>query len=149
MANSAFDPDVFLAGEISGSNEVNYTPVPIAEYQAFIGDVGMDSYNDQPILVVTYDLLDDALKAQLGMEKVTVQDRLFLDMDDNGQIAFGPNKNVKLGRTREAVGQNDPKKKWSPNMLRGAGPVVIKVDHHFNKQGEGPFAKITRVAKAA
>lgn len=147
---NTFDADTFLAGEIAGSNEVKYTPVPIGEYQAFISDVGVDTYEDQPILVVTYDVLDDALKAQLGMDKITVQDRIFLDVDENGQIAFGPNKNVKLGRTREAVNQNDPKKKWSPNALRGAGPVVIKVDHHFNKStGEGPYARITRVAKAA
>lgn len=147
---STFDPDVFLSGEISGSNEVKYTPVPIGEYQAFIGDIAMDSWENQPILVLTYNLIDDALKAQLGLEQPTVQDRLFLDLDDAGNIAFGPNKNVKLGRTREAVGQNDPKKKWSPNMLRGAGPVMIKVDHGYKKStGEGPFANITRVAKAA
>lgn len=147
---STFDPDVFLSGEVAGANEVKYTPVPIGEYQAFIDDIGLDTWEDQKILVVTYALLDEGLKAQLGLDKPTVQDRLFLDLDEQGNILFGPNKNVKLGRTREAVGQNDPKKKWSPNMLRGAGPVMIKVDHGYKKStGEGPFANITRVAKAA
>lgn len=146
----SFDPDVFLSGEVQGANEVKYTPVPQGEYQAFIDDLAMDEYNNQPVLVITYALLDEELKQSLGLEKPTVQDRLFLDMDEAGNIAFGPNKNVKLGRTREAVGQNDPKKKWSPNMLRGAGPVMLKIGHRFSKTtGEGPFADIERIVKAA
>lgn len=149
QTTSAFDPDTFLNQEVTGSNDVKYTPVPIGEYKAFIDDLGMDSYNDQPILVLSYALLDDNLKEKLGLEKPTVQDRIFLDMNEDGSIAFGPNKNIRLGRVREAVDQNNPKKKWNFNMLRGAGPVAIMVDHKFNKAGEGPFANVTRIAKAA
>lgn len=148
-ASSAFDPNVFLNQEVMGANEVKYTPVPIGEYQAYIDDLTTDSYEDQPILVVHYAILSEELKATLGLEKPTVQDRIFLDMNPDGSIAFGPNKNVRLGRTREAVGQNDPKKKWNFNMLRGAGPVAIMVEHKYNKAGEGPFANITRVARAS
>lgn len=146
-SGSAFDPDTFLNQEVTGQNEVKYTPVPIGEYQAYIDDLSMDSYEDQPILIVHYALLSEELKATLGLEKPTVQDRIFLDMNEDGSLAFGINKNVRLGRTREAVNQNDPKKKWNFNMLRGAGPVMIMVDHKFNKAGEGPFANVTRVAR--
>lgn len=148
-STSAFDPDTFLNQEVTGSNEVKFTPVPVGEYQAFIDDLTMDSYQEQPILVVHYALLSEELKATLGLEKPTVQDRIFLDMEADGNLSFGPNKNVKLGRTREAVGQNDPKKKWNFNMLRGAGPVNIMVEHRNNKAGEGPFANITRISRAS
>lgn len=146
---SVFDKDTFLATEIKGANEVKYTPVPIGEYKGFIDELDMDSYDDTPILIITYALLDEQLKATLGLEKPTVQDRLFLDTEADGSISFGPNKNIRLGRTREACGQNDPKKPWNFNMLRGAGPVLLKVSHRFNKQtGEGPYANIDRVVKA-
>lgn len=149
MADSAFDPNVFLNQEVTGSNEVKYTPVPIGEYQAFIDDIGMDQYENTPILVVSYALLDENLKTELGLEKPTVNDRIFLDMDSAGTLAFGKNKNIKLGRLREAVGLNDPKKKFNFNMLRGLGPVSILVEHNYNKKGEGPFANVARVTRAS
>lgn len=149
---SAFDPNVFLNQEVSGANETKFTPIPEGEYQGYIDDVGLDSYQDQPVLVLTYALLDNdgKLGKLLNSDKPTVQDRIFLDMNDDGSIAFGPNKNIRLGKVREAVSQNDPKKKWNFNMLRGAGPVLLKVSHTFHKTtGEGPYSRIDRVVKAA
>lgn len=153
MANkSNFDPNVFLNQELSGASEVKYTPIPEGDYKGYIDDIGLDSYEDTPILVITYALLDDdnKLKTLLGLDKPTVQDRLFIDVNADGSIAFGPNKNVKLGRVREAVGQNDPKKKWQFNMLRGQGPVLLKITHTYNKTtGEGPYSRVDRIVKAA
>lgn len=147
---STFDPNVFLNQEIKGANEVKYTPVPIGEYQCYIDDLGTDTYEDQPILIITYALISEELKKTLGLEKPTVQDRIFLDVDETGALAFGPNKNVRLGRVREACGQNAAGKKWNMNMLRGAGPLMIMVDHRFNKTtGEGPFSNVTRVTKGS
>lgn len=149
---SSFDPNVFLNQEVAGANETKFTPVPEGEYKAYIDDLGMDEFEGQPILVVTYAILDqdDKLKKLLGLEKPTVVDRVFLDTNDDGSIAFGPNKNIRLGAMREAVGQNDPKKKWNFNMLRGMGPVLLKIAHRFHKvTGEGPFANVNRVVKAA
>lgn len=151
-STSAFDPDTFLSQEVTGSSEVKYTPVPIGEYQAYVDDLEMSSYNDQPILQVIYAILNEDLKTNLGLEKPTVRDSIFLDVNPDQSLQFGPNKNVKLGRLREAVNQNDPKKKWNFNMLRGMGPVNIMVDHRWSdKNGikEGPFANITRVTRAS
>lgn len=150
--SSTFDPNTFLNQELSGANEVKYTPVPEGEYKAYIDDLGTDSYKDAPILIITYALLDDdgKLKNLLGLEKPTLQDRIFLDVNEDNSIAFGPNKNVRLGRVREAVGQNDPKKKWNFNMLRGAGPVLLRISHTYDKTtGEGPYSRVERVVKAA
>lgn len=149
---SVFDKDTFLNQEVKGANEAKYTPLPIGEYKGYVDELDMDSYEDNPILVVTYALMDDdgKLKAALGLEKPTVQDRIFLDVEKDGGLSFGPNKNVRLGRLREAVKQNEPKKAWNFNMLRGQGPVLLKVSHRYNKTtGEGPFSQIDRVAAAA
>lgn len=152
---SVFDKDTFLNQQVTGSNEVKFTPVPEAEYQAFIDEISMETYKDNergevPILVLSYAILDEKLKEDLGLEKPTVQDRIFLDVESSGALSFGPNKNVRLGRVREAVGQNDAKKAWNMNMLRGAGPVLIRVAHRYHKTtGEGPYANIDRIAKSA
>ena len=151
---SVFDKDTFLNTSVTGATDSTYTPIPEGEYKAFIDELGLDKYNDAergevPVLILTYALIEvDHLKEELGIAKPTVQDRLFLDVE-NGALAFGPNKNVKLGMVREATGQNDAKKAWNMNLLRGAGPVVLKVTHRYNKAGEGPFSNVARIAKAA
>lgn len=153
MPPSAFNPDTFLSIEITGASEVKYTPVPVGEYQTFIDDIELTVWQDQKILQVTHVLISEELKAKLGLEKPTVRQGIFLDLDEvTGALEFGPNKNVALGRLREACKQNDPKKKWNFNMLRGAGPLLIMVDHTWKENKEtgvkdGPFAKVTRVAR--
>lgn len=146
---STFDPDVFLSQEIVGANETKYTPPPEGEYKVFVDDLALGDYEGQPILQVTYAILDETgkLAEMLSMEKPTVRDSIFLDVE-NGALIFGPNKNVKLGKLREAAGQNDPRLKWNFNMLRGVGPLMIMIAHNF-KNGEGPFARVTKVVKAS
>lgn len=154
---SAFDPNTFLSQEIVGASETKYTPIPIGEYQSFIDDVKTEMVKDNtgaevPVLILTHAILSEELKKTLGLEKPTVQDRIFLDVDDKtGALLFGANKNVRLGRVREACGLNDPKKKFNFNMLRGCGPLKIMVDHRFSEKNgvkDGPFANITRITKA-
>lgn len=153
---SVFDKETFLNTEVKGASETKYTPVPVGEHKgAYIDDLGLDTYKDKntgdevPILIVTWHIPNEALAKTLGMDKVTVQDRMFLDVDASGNILFGPNKNIRLGKTREATGQNDPKKQWNFNMLRGAGPCDLKISHKFDNNGEGPFARIDRVVRSA
>lgn len=150
MPVSTFNPDTFLTQEVKGANEVKYTPFPKGEFVGYVDDIGMDEYDKQPVLVVTFASADENAKKIMGMEKPTIQDRIFIDME-NGVIAFGTNKNVKLGRLREALGQNNPNKPWNFNLLRGAGPVKFMVDHvPGNKPDTATemFARITRYAKA-
>lgn len=147
---STFDPDVFLSQEITGASETKFTPPPEGEYTAFIDDLAMGDYEGQPILQVIYAIVDDTgkLATLMNIDKPTVRDSLFLDVDEAGRVLFGPNKNVKLGKLREAANQNDPKLKWNFNMLRGVGPLKVMVAHSW-KNGEGPYAKVTRVVRAA
>ena len=71
---------------------------------------------------------DEKVKAEMGRDKVVVTKQIILDIDANGAIDTGKNKNVELGRIRAAAGQNDGQP-WSVSRLRGAGPMMVKVVH--------------------
>lgn len=87
---------------------------------------------------------DEAVKAKVGRDKVTVRMQINLDIDEaTGRLATGPNKNVFLGQLRDALGQNTPG--WKPTQLLGAGPFMGKVTHTSGDRGT--FANVTRVAK--
>ena len=153
-AASVFDPDTFMHSEVETAMESTFTPVDEGEYNAYIDDVAAEAVNTndgpKPVLNITYALTDDAVKEALDMEKPTVRQTCWLDFDEQtGGLSFGPNKNVRLGRVREAVDQNVDGQPWSPSQLIGAGPVVLKVGHRFNKEtGEGPYADVQRVSAA-
>ena len=75
--------------------------------------------------------------------------QMILDIGGDGGLDFGPNKNVNLGKVRDAVGQNAAGA-WGPVQLRGAGPVMVKVTHNTFKRKdgtEGKRAEVTRVAR--
>lgn len=88
--------------------------------------------------------MDDAVRQKLGREKLSCRMRLNLDIDPTtGGLAVGPDKNISLGRLRDALGQNKPG--WTPANLLGAGPFIGLVKH--TKNDKGTFADITRVGK--
>lgn len=160
---SVFDKDAFLTQSMTSSMDTKFTPIPVGEYKkvAYINDVKLETVKDgeggeAPQLHLEIVFNDDQLKKSLAMEESpSITDRLFLDYDKaawaQGKLVLltGPNKNIKLGMYRDAVGQNDPKKPWAPMMLKGMGPLgAVKVSHRFNKTtGEGPYGNIDRVAK--
>tara|TARA_Y100000310_G_scaffold344774_1_gene459393 strand:- start:2029 stop:2472 length:444 start_codon:yes stop_codon:yes gene_type:complete len=144
-----FDPDVFLNTEIEGAMETKFTPVPAGEHEAFIDDIAMREVNDTPVLRVTWKVPNEALAAELGVDDIQVNDDLFLDIEADGRLMFGPNKNIKLGRLREALGQNKPGETWGFSQLRGAGPTKLIVSHNYSKSGEGPFARVDKYLTTA
>ncbi|MFQ5742011.1 MAG: hypothetical protein ACE5HV_00300 [Acidobacteriota bacterium] len=124
---STFDADTFMATEVEGAFETKYTPIPTANYTATIDSVLVRAAGDGVVLDVTCLIHDEELAAKLGLERITVRAGIWLDLDPRtGALLFGPNRNIKLGRLREAVGQNGPKP-WSFKMLEGAGPLLIAV----------------------
>lgn len=147
---SVFNKEAFLNSTVTGANETKSTYVPKGEYTAYIDDLDVNSgeKDGRPwhSLNLKWYIPDENLKKALGLEHPTVQDSIFLDLE-NGVLAFGTNKNVRLGRIREAVGQNDPKKPWSFSMLKGAGPFKILVGSRPGKDGD-EYPTVERVAKA-
>lgn len=88
--------------------------------------------------------IDEAVKAKLGRKTVSTRMRLNIDIDaQTGSLQTGPNKNVSLGRLRDALGQNQPG--WTPSKLLGAGPFIGKVEHTRVK--DATYADISRVSR--
>lgn len=102
---------------------------PIAQLQLIMQDAGKGA----------------AEKARLQRDVVKVRCDVSLDLDSNGQLDVGPNKNVLLGQLRDALGQNTPG--WTFGQLKGAGPVVGKVSHRADKND--PSKKYVEVKKFA
>ena len=156
---STFDAAAFEAMTIDEANETKMTPVPEGdEYIAYIDgwkirsvDIGKGARAGQtvPILAVTWVIEDPdgELKEKLNLDQVRVQQDIWLDITDNGSLAFGPNQNVGLGRLREAVGLNKKGKVFSFANLEGQGPckLTIKV---FEDANGFERNNVTRVIKA-
>lgn len=159
-----FDAAAFMNATIDEPLATEYILPPIAEYRAMIDDFDEKAFEtfegdskqkpgekwtmtkfNCPVI-----LLDDALAAKLGREKVVVRCQMILDFTDDGQLDFGPNKNVKLGQLREALGQNIKGQPWAPSLLKGAGPLMAKIGHkNIAPKGEDPryIAEVTRFGR--
>lgn len=144
---SAFDVSAFENQIVEGANETKTTPVPENDYHATIDSArvkaiaiskGERAGQEVPVLEVVYHLHDDTgeLNKLLNREKVTVRQDIWLDVNEQGGLAFGPNLNVQLGRLREAVGLNQPGRAFTFKMLEGQGPLIITVTHDTRDNGD-------------
>lgn len=161
----AFDASSFMNAQFDQPLETERKLVPPGEYQAMVGDFDETAFQThefeykkgpragQPGEMTNFRIpfvIQDAKAAQaVGRDdgEVIAYKQVTLDFDSNGGLDFGVNRNVELGQIRQAVGQNNPGP-WSPSNLRGAGPVMVKVEHRKGKRKDGsPFesAEITRV----
>lgn len=132
---STFDPDGFMNSSYEEQNEVNYTPIPDNEYTALLETVKGREFQTKngpaQVLDCGWHILSEELQTEMDMKKIVVNQSVFLDFTADGRLEFGTNKNVELGRLREALGQNTGKP-WSPQDLIGAGPITIKVGHRVD-----------------
>lgn len=139
---SQFNPDVFLNQTQTGGMATHRTPIPEDEYMAFVdsGDKAVvlrmidikkgDRAGQQALICdVWWNITDEKAKAALpNRDKILCKQSFFVDLKADGQtIDNGEDKNLKLGRTRTALGQNDPNNPWAFFMLKGAGPARVKV----------------------
>jgi len=107
-----FDPAALLDANLE-ENATRRDPLPPGEVLAQITDIsftdGVSKKNDLPWnrMDVKLEISDPEYLSQYpgSPEKVQTQLGIMLDMN-NGQIATGPNKNIRLGRLREAAGCN-------------------------------------------
>lgn len=146
---SVFNPDNFLNQTVEGEMATVRTPVDEGEYPMVIDDSekgvqlrsveikkGANAGKTTLACDITMIILDEALKAKLNRDKVTSRLSFFVDLTPDGKIATGEDKNLKLGRLREALGQNVPGQPWSFAMLRGSGPVLGKIKHRPDENDE-------------
>ena len=151
---STFDPDTFLDSAVEGANETTYTPLPEGEYEANISGVSVRQVETKngvaTILNVLWDVEVDKKTRELNnLTQPTQQVRqdIWLDLDKNGNLLFGSNQNVRLGRLRAATGLNDAKKPFSFRQLEMAPKCFVKVTQRTDKNDSSIiYNQIDRVA---
>lgn len=152
--SDTFNADDFMNETIEDAMDTEFKVCPQGEFLAQLAD-------EQPDLIrhgtstktgqvwkgirLIWNVLDEKVKAELDRETVSVRQEFFLDLDDEGKLALGAGKNVRLGKLRDALGLNQGP--FNFNMLKGAGPARIKVGHERGSNGE-TYAKVTSVTRA-
>ena len=140
---SEFNAESFMQTEVEGQLETEFTPIPEAEYNAVIKEVKPDTTpKGSPLLELIWIIDDQSVRDLIGMDEPTVRQTIWLDINEQGGLDFGKNKNVGLGKLREALGQNDGKP-WSPLMLLGQ-PATVNIKHRMGTEG-GVFAEVKGV----
>lgn len=106
-----FDTSALLTSNL-GVGETKRTPLPIADaVLAQLGkpvfQEGTSSKTGEPWLKlnVPCTIADSDFLTKAGVEKATLTYGIMLDTE-NGAIALGKNRNIKLGKLREAAGVN-------------------------------------------
>ncbi len=151
-----FNAEDFLNQTTEAAMQDKWTEVPEGEYAASIGDgpndvtvEGIQGKKDTsktyPRLTIYYSIIDEVLKQKLGKESIRVRQQFLLDMDDTGRLAFGVDRNVRLGQVRAATGLNNPGMAFSLGMLKGKGPVRVKVKQRTADDGQ-KYSEVTAVA---
>ena len=136
-----------------GANATVIRPVPIGEWKAVIEDVELEVNQGKKDVTktylkayVSYRILDEQVLQQLGRDKVVAVDDWFVDLTDGGDIDFGPDRNIKLGRLREATGCNAPGDEWS---FPGFKTKIVKVKINHEMYNGEPRTRVQNVVKFA
>jgi len=140
---SEFNADQFMQTPVEGALETEFTPIPEGEYRAVIKEVKPDTTSKgSPYLEVIWIIDDQGVRDLIGMGEPTSRQTVWLDVNESGGLAFGANKNVGLGKLRDALGQNTGAP-WSPNMLLGQ-PATVNIKHRMGSEG-GTFSEVKGV----
>lgn len=154
--SSQFDPSQFLDAQTTEAG-IKRQPIPAGlVLQGTVKEIKAETWakKDDPSkngmkfnVSVEVDLTAyPEVQAQVGMDKVTLQDSIMLDIKPTGEIDWSPGKNGKFRRYREALGLNTPGQPFSARMMEGR-VLGVKISHR-EYQGE-MFDQIDSPVKAA
>jgi len=147
---SVFSPESFMSSQFTESLETKFVAVPEGEYPAVVKHVEASTWQSRDgsksglKLDLTWAIDDESVRQATGMAEPQVRQSIMLDLTESGGLATGPNKNVNLGRLRDAVGQNVSGKPWAPPMLSGQ---VARVTVRHRLYEDQIFAEVKGVAK--
>lgn len=153
---SPFDADAFMNTTYDQAMDTQMSNMPDGEYTAMIGDFNSSALKTintkngaRQVLEIPFVLTDDgSLSSKLGpREQYVHRETYWLDFDANGNLAFGPDKNLRLGQLRAAIGQNEKGVPWAPGMMRNMGPLKIAIKTTSDKND--PDKKYTNISKYA
>lgn len=150
-----FDAESFLNSSVDATNDTIIIPVPVGEFLGACEKVEIRNWTkrDDPsvgglALDLVWTVEDEAVKATLGRDKVTVKQGIMLDLTESGGLDMGKGKNIGLGRLREAVGLNVAGQPFSFNMLPGR-MARLSIGHRPDKNDSSiVYAEVKAVAKA-
>lgn len=147
-----FNADILLNTAVEGANATKIPNLP--EGSDYIGQVvdiaiknGADkdgkAYTRLELQVeVTAD--QEPRVALMELDKKRVRVDALLDINEQGTLDMSASKNVNLGRLREAMGLNDPSRKFSIGMFRGQ---MIKFDIAHNPSKDDPEVVYERAVR--
>ena len=142
----SFDADAFLQQTTSEAMAEERVPVPEGDHDTQIMELtfrdGRTQENKPWVqMTVKAKVLDPNIAEEMGLDDAFLYKRMFLDLTEDGALAFGTNKNVELGQLRAACGQNVEGEEWNLGMLQGAS-VGMVCGHRMNDKQE-PVAEVT------
>lgn len=140
----------FLDTVVTSSNSVEYPVVPEGAYGAYISELKTRSGKNKDggtwsMMDVIWTLTDQEAIEILENPEPKVMQSFFLDFTPEGGLDFAEGKNVKLGRLREALGQNQDGVEWRPMDMYGQN-AIIHISHR--QVGEDTFMDVKRVTAA-
>lgn len=150
-----FDADLFLQSSFDTTPSDKLVLIPPGEYRGVIEKIDgarritPNDPSKRPFgaIDITFALDAPEVSQQLNRSPLRAKYQLLLDLDAQGRIDGGMNRNVSLGRLLKAAGLQAP---WQWSMFIGKGPFVCKVEHEPDKKNpdRGPYERITAVTKA-
>lgn len=156
--NTNFDVNAFMNETMDGVLDTKIDPIPEGEYlgQIMTEDKSVDiatgvSPKNQKAwmrLDVLVNLPIAGVPALEGLkrEKVTARYSIMLDLNEQGKLDMRPQRNVNLGKLRDAVNQNRPGP-WSFAMLKGQ-PIKVKIKHRKADDGN-TYSDVIAVTRAS
>lgn len=160
-----FNANSFVNQTFTGANSTRYVTAPEGDYTLMIDSRSTDvekwmSENEAKkgpnagrvfvSMDVPVEILDDTVRATLQQEHVYSRYRMILDFDKDGRLDFSEGKNVKLGKLRDALHQNDPSQPWNPVML-GNSSVPFKghvIETPDKTDPTVKYSEVSRVTRA-
>lgn len=135
-----FNPDTFMQEQQEVTLDTTFTAIPAGEYPGIIKEVIPGTTpNGSNKMDVVWLLDSEEVRSHTGMEEPTCKQTVWLDLDANNHLQSGTNKNIGLGKLREALGQNDGSP-WSPTMLVGCPAIVL-----IEPDKTGKYTNVTNV----
>lgn len=149
---SAFNPEAFEQTVVEGENQTAYIPVPEGDYEAYIEDYEFKSVvvngEERVTCNISWVIPDEELANSLNMQELKVRQTLWLDLTGDGGIDFGTNKNVQLGRLRQALGLNEPGKPFKWSDLRSAQATISVNTRQDKNDASKVYNDVTKLAPA-
>lgn len=130
---SVFDPEVFKHQRHSAGFDTKRTALPRMEAPGTVRDIIFGVPQDKPgqereprpyARVLWNVSIPETLQTLFGAELVVSQ-IISLDVDAQGELERGSNKNVQWGQLLDALGQNTGE--FSASDLIGAGPAMLNI----------------------